>query len=75
MIIEREKVVYLFIIVSIAKKSFFNMPKKYTREPLFDAVSSNLDSKAAAIEFNVPASTIRQHRREPFLKVRAGRPS
>jgi hypothetical protein len=51
------------------------MSKKYTREALANAVASDLDSKDAAIKFNVPASTIRQHRRELSLNVRAGRPS
>jgi hypothetical protein len=51
------------------------MSKKYTSEALADAVASDLDSKAASIKFNVPASTIRQHRREPSLNFRAGRPS
>ncbi|CAF3056006.1 unnamed protein product [Rotaria sp. Silwood2] len=51
------------------------MSKKYTREALANAVASDLNSKAAAIDFNVPASTIRQHRREPSLNIRTGRPS
>ena len=51
------------------------MSQKYTREALANAIVSDLDSKAAAIKFNVPASTIRQHRREPLLNARAGRPS
>ncbi|CAF1534397.1 unnamed protein product [Rotaria magnacalcarata] len=51
------------------------MSKKYTHQALVDAVASDMDSKAASIEFKVPASTIRQHRREPTLKIRAGRSS
>lgn len=51
------------------------MSKKYTREALADAIASDLGSKAAAIKFGIPASTIRQHRREPSLNTRAGRPS
>jgi hypothetical protein len=51
------------------------MSKKHTREALANAVASDLASKATAVKFNVPASTIRQHRREPSPNVRAGRPS
>ncbi|CAF3360010.1 unnamed protein product [Rotaria socialis] len=51
------------------------MSKKYTHQALVDAVASDMDSKAASIEFKVPASTIRQHRREPTLNIRAGRSS
>lgn len=51
------------------------MSKKYSREALANAIESDLDSKAASINFNVPASTIRQHRREPSLNIRTGRPS
>ncbi len=51
------------------------MSKKYTREALAGTVVSDLESKAAAIKFNVPASTIRQHRRELSLSVRTDRPS
>lgn len=51
------------------------MSKKYTHQALVDAVASDLNSKAAAIKFNVPASTIRQHRREPTLNIRVGRSS
>ncbi|CAM2709670.1 unnamed protein product [Rotaria socialis] len=51
------------------------MSKKYTHQALFDAVASDMDSKAASIAFKVPASTIRQHRREPTLNIRAGRSS
>ena len=51
------------------------MSKKYTREALANAVVSDLGSIAAAIKFNVPASTIRQHRRETSLNVRASRSS
>jgi hypothetical protein len=51
------------------------MSKKYTREALDNAVKSSLDSKTAATTFYVPASTIRQHRREPSLNIRAGRRS
>ena len=56
-------------------ESFLKMSKKYTREALVNAVFNNLDSKAAAIEFNVPASTIRHHRRKPPVNIRIGRPS
>ncbi|CAF2213378.1 unnamed protein product, partial [Rotaria magnacalcarata] len=51
------------------------MSKKYTHQALVDAVASDMDSNAASIEVKVPASTIRQHRREPTLKIRAGRSS
>jgi hypothetical protein len=51
------------------------MSKKYSREALANAVASDFDSKTASINFNVPASTIRQHRREPSLNIRAGHPS
>ncbi len=42
-----------------------------TCEALANAVASDLDSKDATIKFNVSVSTIRQHRREPSLNVRA----
>jgi hypothetical protein len=51
------------------------MSKKYDHQKLIDAVTSDLGSQAASIEFNVPASTIRQHRRQRNLNIRAGRPS
>jgi hypothetical protein len=51
------------------------MSKKYEHQKLIDAVTSDIDSKAASIKFNVPASTIRQHRRQTNLNNRAGRPS
>lgn len=51
------------------------MSKHYPHQALVDAVTSELDSKTASIKFHVPASTIRQHRRNPFLNIRAGRPS
>ena len=51
------------------------MSKNYPRQSLRDAVSSHSDSKTASNEFHVPASTIRQHRRHPNLKIRRGRPS
>ncbi|CAF1496473.1 unnamed protein product, partial [Adineta steineri] len=51
------------------------MLKKYTRKDLADAITSKLDSNAASIQFNVPPSTIRQHRREPLLNIRVGRSS
>ncbi len=51
------------------------MLKKYTREALANAVAYDLHSKAAAVKFNVPASTIRQHRREPSLNVRTSSPA
>ncbi|CAF4249513.1 unnamed protein product, partial [Rotaria magnacalcarata] len=51
------------------------MSKKYSKESLVNAVKSTLDSKSAAKHYNVPASTIRRHRREPSLNVRLGRPS
>ena len=51
------------------------MSKKYTRQNLIDAVKSDLGSKAASIKFNVPASTIREHRREPSISIHIGRPS
>jgi hypothetical protein len=51
------------------------MSKKYIRAALANAVTSNLDTKAAAIKYNIPASTIHQHHREPSLYVRIGHPS
>ncbi|CAF3619042.1 unnamed protein product [Rotaria socialis] len=51
------------------------MSKKYTHQALVDAVASDMNSRAASIEFKVPASTIRQHRRESTLNIRAGRSS
>ena len=51
------------------------MSKTYAKQALCDAVASDLDSEAAAIKFKVPASTIREHRREPTLNARAGRPT
>jgi hypothetical protein len=51
------------------------MSKKYTREVLASAIATDLSSKAAAIKFNVPASTIRQHRCNPSLNPIVGRPS
>lgn len=57
------------------QQSSLDMSKEYSREALADAVASKLSSKAAAIQFKVPASTIRQHRREVSLQPRVGRPS
>lgn len=51
------------------------MSKKYTREALLEAVASGLDSRTASIKFNVPASTVREHRRDPSINIRSGRPS
>ena len=51
------------------------MSKKYTRQALLDAIASNLDSRTASIKFNVPASTIREHRRDSSINIRSGRPS
>jgi hypothetical protein len=34
------------------------MSKKYSRQALLDAAASDLESRAASIKFNVPASTI-----------------
>ena len=51
------------------------MSKKYLKQSLLDAVNSSLDSKAAAKLYNVPASTIRRHRRGPSVRSRIGRPS
>lgn len=51
------------------------MAKKYLEEDLVAAVNSGFDSKSAAKKYNVPASTIRRHRRNPSLKVGAGRPA
>lgn len=51
------------------------MSKKYNHQSLLDAVASDLSSKTAAAQYNVPASTIRQHRREPNLTAGAGRPT
>ena len=49
------------------------MSKKYSRQDLAIATGSDLNSKAASAVYNVPASTIRQHRRQPFLNGRRGR--
>src|ERR1700722_14289213 len=51
------------------------MSKNYLKQDLVDAVNSNLDSKTAANHYNVPASTIRRHRRNSSLRSRVGRPS
>ncbi|CAF2198469.1 unnamed protein product [Rotaria magnacalcarata] len=51
------------------------MSKKYSKESLVNAVKRTLDSKSATKHYNVPASTIRRHRREPSLNVRLRRPS
>jgi hypothetical protein len=51
------------------------MSKKYSRQSLADAVNSTLDSKSAAKQYNVPASTIRRHRQNPSLRNKIGRPS
>lgn len=50
------------------------MPKNYSHRALVDAIQSDLGSKAASKKYNVPASTIREHRRKPSLNIRAGRP-
>ena len=51
------------------------MPKKYPKQSLIDAVNGTLDSKSAAENFNIPASTIRHHRQNPCLRSKRGRPS
>jgi hypothetical protein len=51
------------------------MSKQYSKQKLLEAVNSGFDSKTAARKFNVPASTIRRHRRVLSLKDRVGRPS
>src|SRR5689334_11032138 len=51
------------------------MSKNYSKEKLLEAVNSGFDSKTAAKKFNVPASTIRRHRRCPLLNARVGRPT
>ena len=51
------------------------MSKKYQKQSLIDAINSPLDSKLAGKLYNIPASTIRRHRRNPFLRNRIGRPS
>ena len=57
------------------RNSFLDMSKKYSRQTLLAAVASNLDSTVAAKTFKVPASTIREHRRNPPFNHRIGRPS
>ena len=57
------------------RNSFLDMSKKYSLEALLTTVTSNLDSTVAAKTFKVPASTIREHRRNPTLNHRIGRPS
>ena len=57
------------------RNSFPDMSKKYSREALLAAVTSNLDSTVAAKTFKVLASTIREHRRNPPLNHRISRPS
>ena len=57
------------------RDSFLEMSKKYPRTALLAAVASNLDSTGGAKTFKVPASTIREHRRNPPLNHRIGRPS
>ncbi|CAF4587878.1 unnamed protein product [Rotaria magnacalcarata] len=47
--------------------------KLCAQQSLIDAVNSALDSKSAAKLYNVPASTIRRHRRNRSLKNRIGR--
>ncbi|CAF2232187.1 unnamed protein product, partial [Rotaria magnacalcarata] len=49
--------------------------KKYSKQSLIDAVNSALDSTSAAKLYNVPASTIRRHRRNQCLKNQIGCPS
>jgi hypothetical protein len=51
------------------------MSKKYSKQKLLAAVNSGFDSETAAKKFNVPASTIRRHRRNPPLNARVGRPA
>lgn len=51
------------------------MSKRYSKDTLDLAVASNLDSKAAATLFHIPASTIRRHRNSSKLRERIGRPS
>ncbi|CAF2145249.1 unnamed protein product [Rotaria magnacalcarata] len=45
------------------------------QQSLIDAVNSALDSTSAAKLYNVPASTIRRHRRNQCLKNQIGCPS
>ena len=72
----KTKRIVLFLLLFLSTPEFIlTMSKKYTRQDLTDAVNSDLDSKTASIQFNVPASTIRQHRREPCINVRVGHPS
>lgn len=51
------------------------MSKKYPKESLVNAVNSEFGSKKASDLFDVPASTIRRHRRTSNLRPRAGRPA
>ena len=72
----KTKRIVVFLLLFLSTPEFIlTMSKKYTRQDLTDAVNSDLDSKTASIKFNVPASTIRQHRREPCINVRVGHPS
>ena len=57
------------------RHSFLQMSKKYSRETLLAAVTSNLDSTVTAKSSNVPASTICEHRRNPPLNYLVGLPS
>jgi DNA-binding NarL/FixJ family response regulator len=49
--------------------------KAYANEALIHALANGLDSKSAAKQFGVPASTIRDHRRVLLRKFGAGRPT
>ena len=73
--IKTEKIVLFSLLFLSTIEFILTMSKKYTRQDLIDAVKSDLDSKTASIKFNIPASTIREHRREPCINLRVGRPS
>ncbi|CAF3318678.1 unnamed protein product [Rotaria sp. Silwood2] len=49
------------------------MSKKYSKQQLLEALKSGYDSKTTGKKFNVPASTIRRHRRNHSLKADGGR--
>ena len=66
---------FLSLFLYLSNISLAKMSKKYAHEALVDAVASDLNSRAATAKYNVQASAIRQHRREPNLSLRAGSPT
>lgn len=73
--IKTKRIVLFLLVFLTTPEVILKMSKKYSRQDLIDAVKSDLDSKTASIKFNIPASTIREHRREPGTNARIGRPS